>query len=252
LRNASVCSSVLEGDHARQPREHPKALGLLGHGRRRNARQCGALVAALEHGGKLPGVRFALGPGLVELLAQRGAFLVVVVGRQDQYFHAALEFVAAAVAGGHAAQPGALGLHGGRGVGAQDDAHANVLAIATNGDGRAHAAAVPHQDVQHAAQLRLVAKHLGSSAGLDLHPRLGGDLPEQRGQVETAAARVRPGQGLGVQRREHLHHVVEGVERGANVFVASDRRRHGSWRDTTHHGHALAEPRSGPLGLLCE
>ena len=68
---------------------------------------------------------------------------------------------------------------GGRGaIGPEDDAHADVVPFALDGDGRARAAAVPHEQRHHPTELALIAVDLRATAGLDRDTGLGGDFPE--------------------------------------------------------------------------
>src|SRR6202012_3966066 len=109
-----------------------------------------------------------------------------------------VELEPAAVAHGHAREPAALLREGGGRIGAEVDADVDLVALAADGDagravGAARIAALTDEHVEHAAQHGLVAEDGGALAHLDLHARLGRDLPHQGGQIDLAAAPARDG-----------------------------------------------------------
>ena len=203
-------------DAAGEPR-HGRAPVRRRRVRGREARRAHGLVAGGPHGGELSGVRLPLLARLVELLAELRDVVAGLdaLGGQRQDLGPAFELVATAVAHGHPREPGALGLGGRRAVGAQHDRDDDLVRLAPDRDGAAGAAAVAEHDVEHPAQLGLVAEDLGAAPGLDRHARLGGDLPEQRRQVDAASPAADADRAR-VQAREHAHRVVERRERGVD------------------------------------
>ena len=156
---------------------------------------------------------------------------------------AAFELEATAVADGHSAEPRAFGLGGGRGVRAERDREPDLVAFATNSDRRADAARVIEEHVEHATELGLLAEDLGAAARLDLDARVGRDLPEERRDVDAPAPR---GRRFLMHVREHLHHVVERVERVVDGGIT----RHDLGGLGAKDLDSFAEPLGRALGLL--
>ena len=216
----------------------------------------GDFFAAIEDGGELASIDLALLSRLVELLAERGALVAIAraVGRKDQHFHAAFELVTAAVADDDAREPGALGLGGRRLIRAEHDGHLHLVAVAAHVDLRALAVAVADEHLDHAPEVRLVAVDLGARAGRDLNARLGRDLDQERREVDPSATRRRRAGDWAraplVQVRQHLHDVVERIERRLDAVRGIVGRAWRRRRLRAQERHADAKALRRVLGFL--
>ena len=167
-------------DPAGEARQRPVTLG-GGARHRRRGRLGDRLLAGRPHRRELARVGLPLLSRLVELLLELGDVVARLdaLGGQRHDLHAALELVTTAVADGHAREPRPLGLGARGALRAEHHAEDDLVALALDGHGAAGPAPVPEHDVEHPAQLGLVAEDLGSAARLDRDARLGGDLPEE-------------------------------------------------------------------------
>ena len=243
LRERRQKSAQLARQATGKAHETRQLLGRATERRRRERRRRRRIFSVREDLRELAGVRLALLARFVQLLQERVAFVLLgdAFGRKNQRFGAAIELVTTAVTDRHAREPRALGVRRRRAVGAEDHGETNLVAFAFQRDLRACARAVTDEDVEHAAQLLLVAVHFGSAAGLDRHRSFRRDFPEHRRQIDattTAPARrrdswraSRAGAGRArMERGEHPHHV-----RRAHRAIA----RRALHRPALHRHHVL-------------
>ncbi len=244
-------AAKLGGDSTRDAHEHRDAItDVRPRERRRERRRAHALFGRRVCGGELARVRFALFARLVELLLERLALDALRVRGQREDLHAAFENEATTITRRHAREPCALCFRRRGRVGTEDDGDEHHVAFAFDRDLRSSAASVLDEELQHAAKLRLVAEHLRAAArgpDFDRGARFRRDLPEERGEI-GATAPTRHAHGAVVERREHLHRVVERIERRVETRGAHFGRRRIRFEDL--HAGAKALGRTG--GFLRE
>ena len=220
-------------------------------------------VGPREHRGELAGVRLSLLLRRGELAAETVHLLLLFVRVAGQLEHelARAELDLAAVTGGHPVQPCVFHPRGHARVGAERNGHADDVTRAAHvregarlgrpARGRhAHA----HEDLEHAAELDLVAEHLRPAPRRDVDARSGREIEEQRGEIDPSAPTVR--RAAGVERRQRTHRVVERVERRGHLFRGGKRRALGFRGSEARHpasqrvGRASCLLRQQPRELL--
>jgi hypothetical protein len=194
--------------------------------------------------------------GLFELLAQLRHLVRGAIGGEQQRLGPTFQLEPATVTGGHAAEPAALELRRGGAVRSELDADPDPRALALDHDIGARRLAVGQgrvgltdQQVQHALELALFARHFRAGARLHRDARVGCDLAQERCQIDAPAAhfRLRSQLQLAQARDRVVERVEAGLDRGgrADLVVGTGRR-------LRELRHAFAQLAGGSASLLSQ